>query len=459
MRYRAVLPTSAALVGLIALACSSGSGEPESDQSVTLRPTTEPTATAAATLLVGPTAEATPLAEPTVVTPPPVEPTVGAPPTPPVEPTARPTPTPAPEKPQVTADGPQFPRYMTFGWKTDFSKFSVPIDEIRSGGVGRDGIPPIDDPEFAKVSDPPCYMVDVEPVISLEINGHARAYPLSILIGHEIVNDEVGGVPVTVTYCPLCNTAIVFDRRVNGEILDFGVSGNLRNSDLVMWDRQTQSWWQQITGDAIVGDLTGTQLEFIPAPVITWAQFAEAFPEGEVLTRPTWSFRNYDLPPYSGYDTLGSHPFLFRGEVDPRLDAVERVVAVSVDGEHVAYPFLLLDEHPVINDTVNGQDLVVFYIGGTLSPFGGRGRTPNRVIGSTAVYDPVVDGQKLTFNGRDGVIKDEETGSTWDILGNAVDGPLQGKRLEPVQHGNHFWFSWAAFNPETAVRSAEDLTG
>ena len=348
---------------------------------------------------------------------------------------------------------------MTFAWKTDFSKHSVPLNEIRSGGPGRDGIPPIDDPEFAKVSDPPGYMVDVEPVISLEINGQARAYPISILIGHEIVNDEVGGVPVSVPYCPLCNTAIVFDRKVNGEILDFGTSGNLRNSDLVMWDRQTQSWWQQITGEAIVGELTGTKLKFIPAPMITWAQFAKAFPDGEVLTRPFSSFRNYDSPPYSGYDNLGSRPFLFRGEIDPRLEAVERVVAVSIDGEQVAYPFQLLEEHPVINDTVNGQDLVIFYVGGTLSPFNGPRRTPNRVIGSTAVYDPVVDGRKLTFTGRDDVIRDEETGSTWDILGNAVEGPLQGTRLEAVQHGNHFWFAWSSFNPETAVRSADDLVG
>ena len=430
MRYRALFPISAALVGLVALACSSDPVEPDSDRSVTLRPTTEPTVEVAK-LLTGPT----------------------------VDPAARPTSNPAPEKAQVTADGIPFPRHMTFGWETDFSKHSVPLDEIRSGGPGRDGIPPIDDPEFAKVSDPPGYMVDVEPVISLEINGQARAYPLIILMNHEIVNDEVGGVPVSITYCPLCNTAIVFDRRVNGEILDFGVSGNLRNSDLVMWDRQTQSWWQQITGEAIVGELTGTQLEFIPAPVITWGQFAGAFPEGEVLTRPFSPFMDYDLPLYSGYDALGSRPFLFRGEIDPRLDAVERVVAVSVDGEHVAYPFALLEKHPVINDTVNGQVLVVFYVGGTLSPFGGLAGRGNRVIGSTAVYDPVVDGRKLTFNGRDGVIKDEETGSTWDILGNAVGGPLQGEQLKAVQHGNHFWFSWAAFNPDTAVRSADDLSG
>ena len=203
------------------------------------------------------------------------------------------------------------PRFLTRGWQTDFSRHSVPFDEIRSGGPPRDGIPPIDNPKYIDVSEPPSYMRENEPVISVEINGDARAYPLAILISHEIVNDEFGGVPVTVTYCPLCNTAIAFDRRVGGRVLDFGTTGNLRNSDLVMWDRQTESWWQQITGEAIVGELTGTKLTFIPAPLVSWSAFRDSFPDGKVLSRDTGFSRNYDLPPYSGYDDLGNIPFCF----------------------------------------------------------------------------------------------------------------------------------------------------
>ena len=352
------------------------------------------------------------------------------------------------------------PPFLARGWKTDFSRHSVPYDEIMSGGPRRDGIPPIDNPVFISAAAPPDYMRDNEPVIALEINDEAKAYPLAILMSHEIVNDEIGGVPVSVTYCPLCNTSIVFDRRVNGQVLDFGTSGNLRNSDLVMWDRQTESWWQQITGEAIVGELTGTRLSFIPAPVVSWRDFREAFPEGAVLSRDTGFHRGYDRPPYRGYDELDRIPFLFSGAIDPRLRPMERVVGLSVGEMHMAYPFLVLEQHPVVNDTLSGKDVVVFYVGGTLSPFAKfGGSAPERPVGSTAVYEPFVDGQKLMFEVRDNVIIDAETGSKWDILGRAVEGPLAGSRLAPVVHGNHFWFAWAAFHRDTDVKIETDLGG
>ena len=162
------------------------------------------------------------------------------------------------------------PNFVQVQWRTDFSRHTVRYDEIQSGGPPRDGIPPIDFPEFASIAQAPEYMDPLEPVIALEIDGDARAYPLAVLIWHEIVNDKVGGIPVSITYCPLCNTAITFDRRVGDRVLDFGTSGMVRKSDLVMWDRQTESWWQQITGEAIVGELTNTKLNFIVAPLISW---------------------------------------------------------------------------------------------------------------------------------------------------------------------------------------------
>jgi hypothetical protein len=172
-----------------------------------------------------------------------------------------------------------------------------------------------------------------------------------------------------------------------------------------------------------------------------------------VLSRDTGFSRNYDLPPYSGYDELGNIPFLFSGNIDDRLQAVERVVTLNVGDVAVAYPFDALEKQPVINDTINGLDVVIFFAGGTLSAFAGRGNTDNRAVGSTGVYEPVVDGQKLTFKVEADVIVDEETGSKWNILGRAVEGPLEGSRLAPVVHANHFWFAWAAFNPETEVRT------
>ena len=144
--------------------------------------------------------------------------------------------------------------------------------------MGRDGIPPLDDPRFVVAAQADEWLSPLEPVIALEVDGVAKAYPLQILTRHEIANDEIAGVPVAVTFCPLCNSAVVFDRRFDGQVLDFGVSGNLRNSDLVMWDRQTQSWWQQLTGEGIVGRYAGAQLDFIPAQLVSWETFRDTTP-------------------------------------------------------------------------------------------------------------------------------------------------------------------------------------
>ena len=443
MKFARLVAPLAVAIGVLAVACSGASGDaaPAPAAAAAQAPAT-PTASAPAAPTGGPEQTETPTSR---VSPTPTPQTAVA------GPTAVGTRTPTPDT--------DLPRFLTRGWATDFSKHSVPFSEIMSGGPPRDGIPPIDNPKYIDVADPPEYMRDNHPVISVDINGDARAYPLDILISHEIVNDEVGGVPVTVTYCPLCNTAIVFDRRVDDRVLDFGTSGNLRMSDLVMWDRQTESWWQQITGEAIIGELTGTFLTFIPAPVLSWSTFRDSFPDGKVLSRDTGFGRSYDLPPYGGYDDIGNTPFLFRGDIDSRLDAMERVVTIKVDDVAVAYPFAALAEQPVINDSVNGQDIAVFYAGGTLSVFAGRGFSESRTVGSSAVYEPQIGGQKLTFKVESDIIVDEETGSKWNILGRAVEGPLEGSQLEPVLHANHFWFAWAAFNPDTEIRTGDGTTG
>ena len=211
--------------------------------------------------------------------------------------------------------------------KTDFSKHSVSYDEILSGGPPKDGIPSIDNPKFmplAGLSD----MAETEPVISIAINGDARAYPLRILIWHEIVNDTVGGVPVTVTYCPLCNSAIVFDRRLDGRVLDFGTTGKLRNSDLVMYDRQTESWWQQFLGEGIVGEMTGKRLKMLPARVESLAGFRGRFKTAKVLVPNSARMRAYGVNPYRGYDS-SRLPFLYRGEYPEGIKPMAYVVAVG----------------------------------------------------------------------------------------------------------------------------------
>ena len=337
--------------------------------------------------------------------------------------------------------------------QTDFCQSGVDYGEV-VGVLGADQIQPIDEPQFESVSEADGRIADLEPVIVFVENGDARAYSLAILMWHEIVNDTVGGRPVTVTFCPLCNAAIVFDRTIDGQEFTFGTSGNLRNSDLVMWDRQTSSWWQQFTGEAIVGEMAGKQLEFLPSQVTSWADFKEAYPDGQALAET--GSRSYGQNPYVGYDS-NSRPFLFVDEngapanVDPRLFAVERVLGVNIGGEAVAYPFEALYDARLVSDTVGGQEIVIFFQPGQLSALDGTVIENSKDVGSAAAFDPNLDGQSLTFSYDGGVITDNETGSRWNIFGQAISGPLEGGQLEQILAYPHFWFAWAAFSPETAV--------
>jgi hypothetical protein len=218
--------------------------------------------------------------------------------------------------------------------RTDFARSEVDLGEILSGGPPKDGIPAIDAPTFKPLAE--VDIPETEPVIGLLLGGEARAYPLRVLMWHEIANDEIGGVPVAVTYCPLCNAAVVFDRRVGDRVLDFGTTGKLRHSDLVMYDRQTESWWQQFEGRAIVGELAGTVLAVIPARLESLASFAARAPGGRVLVPNDPDARNYGLTPYYGYDLAGA-PFLYRGDFPPNVMPLDRVVRVGDRAWALAY--------------------------------------------------------------------------------------------------------------------------
>ena len=210
--------------------------------------------------------------------------------------------------------------------KTDFTITSVDLSEIFSGGPPKDGIPSIDDPQFAAIDE--VELPDNEPVIGFGVGDDIRAYPLRVLMWHEIVNDVVGGVPVAVTFCPLCNASMVFDRRVDGQVLDFGTTGKLRNSDLVMYDRQSESWWQQFLGEAIVGSMTGTRLKHLPARIESFAKFRARAPHGKVLAPGVSLFRSYGKNPYEGYDSLAT-PWLYRGAMPANIAPLARVVTVG----------------------------------------------------------------------------------------------------------------------------------
>ena len=343
------------------------------------------------------------------------------------------------------------PPFSTVGWKTDFSKSSIPLEEIMSGGPPKDGIPPIDRPKFISQQEDTTWLKEVEPVIALVVNNEAKAYPLQIMTWHEIVNDTIGGVPVSVTFCPLCNTAIAFDQRLDGKVYDFGTTGRLRYSDLIMYDRQTESWWQQITGEAIVGELTGKILRPLPAAIISWRDFQSAYPAGMVLSRDTGDVRAYGQNPYSGYDNINSAPFLFQGKYDGRLAPMERVVTISQGNQDFAVPFPLLAERKVVHLDAGGVPMVVFWAPGTVSALDKNRIAESRDIGATGAFQAQLDGQPLTFTAAgDGVFTDGR-GSSWNLAGQAITGPAKGKELTPVVHANHFWFAWAAFKPDTTV--------
>ncbi len=344
------------------------------------------------------------------------------------------------------------PARAEFEFTTDFSKHSVPYSEILSGGPPKDGIPALKDPQFVSVSEADAWLKPKEPVILVQVGEDARAYPIQILIWHEIANDTVGGEPLIVTFCPLCNTAIAFKRTINGKVLDFGTTGRLRYSNLIMYDRQTETWWQQATGEAIAGELTRTQLEFYPATIISWQDFKTSYPDGKVLSRETGYLRDYGHNPYIGYDDVDNPPFLYQGPPTPNeLPPVARVLTIDLNGEAVAYPYEVLEKLGVVNDTVGGETVVIIWQAGTVSPLDGGSTASGRDVGAAAAFSRRLDDQTRSFSFMDGKIFDDQTNSEWNILGQAIAGELKGRQLTPVIAINHFWFSWAAFKPETRI--------
>ena len=307
------------------------------------------------------------------------------------------------------------PSHWVAEWgMTDFSRSAISFDEIMSGGPPKDGIPAIDEPLFVPVAEVEG-LADTEPVISFFVGDDHRAYPLQILIWHEIVNDTIGGIPVAVTFCPLCNSAVVYDRRVGDDVLDFGTTGKLRNSDLVMYDRQTESWWQQFTGEGIVGAHTGTWLKRLPSRVESFARFKERTgaesAEAQVLVPQREGARSYGTNPYAGYDS-SARPFLYRGDLPEGIAPLARVIVV--DGEAWS-----LD---LIRDS-------------------GRYRRGDLVITWDAGQNSALDSGTIA-EGRD--------------IGNVVVQREVAGGLEDVPHDISFAFAFHAFHPEGTIHTSAE---
>lgn len=341
-----------------------------------------------------------------------------------------------------------------FRGRTDFTRRAVPLAEFVPAGPPRNGIPSINDPAFVSVREANRFLDAREPVAVVELGGEVRAYPLQIMVWHEIVNDEIAGEPVAVTYCPLCNSTVVFRREVAGRELRFGTTGVIRNSDLVMYDRQTFSWWQQLTGEAIVGELTGKRLHVHGSQILAWRVLRRAHPRARVLARPTDSRRPYGRTPYVGYEE-SNDPYLFRGQPAPGLPATERVVAVRPGGQStVVYPFSRLRREAPVNDVVDGRPIAVFFDPQVRSALDRPRIADGANVGAAGVFSAQLGGRRLTFSSTSdpGRARDRETGSVWDLSGRAVAGPLEGTQLEQVRHDDQFWFALAAFYPKAEIR-------
>jgi hypothetical protein len=317
-------------------------------------------------------------------------------------------------------------------------KSVVPLDQIVSGGPLPDGIPSIDNPKFISVQEAEEFLEDSDLIVGLNINGDIRAYSLQILVWHEIVNDKVGETPVAVTYCPLCFTNQVFNRTMNdGQILEFGTSGKLYNSNLVMYDRTAKSLWSQAMSQAIVGKLAGVKLERIPFDVAYWKDWKQLYPDSKVLSRDTGSSRPYGVDPYGDYYTNSEVLFPI-AKHDDRLGLKEIVIGFENNGQYKAYRLKDIEKMKVINDQVNAKPIVLF----SLNPF------------MTRAYDPILEGQttlQFEYNAKNNTLVDEQTSSQWNFDGMAIDGQMKGRQLIRLPFDQGFWFEWIAFHPTTEL--------
>ncbi len=316
---------------------------------------------------------------------------------------------------------------------TNGIKHIIPLDKIKSGGPPKDGIPSIDNPKFMTASEAN-FVSDDDLVIGLRLNGETKAYPLFILVWHEIINDKLGDTPVVVTYCPLCFTNQVFERKINGIETEFGTSGKLYNSNLVMYDRNTDSQWSQALGKAITGELTGHELKRTPFDVVKWSDWKSLYPDSLVLTTDTGHLRPYGSDPYGDYYT--DPRIIFPVEnMDDRMHPKEIILGFDDNNTHKAYKLKDVESSKIVNDKINNKEILL------VSLFPNMARAFDRTLGN----------QILEFEFSNNKIVDKQTKSEWNLDGLAVSGSLQGKQLSRIAFNPGFWFEWVAFHPDTEI--------
>jgi Protein of unknown function (DUF3179) len=342
-----------------------------------------------------------------------------------------------------------FGQFNSGDWRTDKSKHSIKLSELQNGGPPKDGIMALVNPSFTSPGGASQWLNAKEPVIVVERPGEPpRAYPLQTLLFHELVNDQIGDMPILISYCPLCNSGIVFERRLNDQILEFGVSGMLRQSDMIMYDRQTDSLWQQITGEAIVGTMTGKRLRTIPSQIVAFGLFAGQFPHGRVMSRNTGYRLPYGRNPYVGYESSGQTLFPVQRLRIKGVKPLDRLVVVDLNGVEKAYSFALFKKQTVMED----GSIVILFDAEARSAVDGEKVAKSRAVGAVGVFSRRLGDVILSFReNEDHRFEDLQTHSLWNLFGIATSGPMAGKRLTRIEHNVYFAFAWLAFKPDTRV--------
>jgi hypothetical protein len=355
------------------------------------------------------------------------------------------------------------PKNVSYDWKTDTLQKNIDLSELMVV-LPRKSFPSIDYPKFIEKEEGLSHFFKNEPVLVFEIDGMAKAYPLNMLTMHEISNDTLNGIPILPTYCPLCNSSLVFDRRLTHKgkeyVLDFEVSGMLRNSDMVMADAQTETWWQQLMGYGLVGELAGVSLKVLPSIVISVQDYFERYPNGRILSPETDTKAQqwYGTNPYKEYDKIKGKPyerFFDQSKVDSRLRPMDRIVNLEGTDGYKVYPYSIIKEEGVINDEFQGKEVVIFYKEGMVSVLDNKEISKSKSIGSVTMFSSVRKGIPLTFDKEGDNFIDLETRSVWDITGRCVKGEFRGAQLELETFSNHFAFAWLAFYPDSEIYTKE----
>ncbi|MDW7693388.1 DUF3179 domain-containing (seleno)protein [Flammeovirgaceae bacterium SG7u.111] len=340
-------------------------------------------------------------------------------------------------------------------WETNFNKLTVPITDFKAY-LPKNAISPIYNSDFWNQRQAEGVYSPDEPMLVVTEGHIEKAYPVSVLIYHNIINDGVGRKNVAVTFCPLSGSIAVYNRKVvhndKTQVLSFGTTGVLRYANMVMYDHETETWWQQLDGDAVAGEFAGAKMEIVPFKILSYKRYYELYPYGLVMANNIDETVRYGTNPYYRYDDIKKpKPFLYSGLVNDRLPAMQRVLSIQSMGEYFIYPLSYVSVAGVLNDTPNDNFVVIFYEDNVLSPLDEEYIKDSKDIGTAVVFSSMVEGKRLTFKKENGKFIDDQTGSVWDITGKCDKGEYKGKQLKLMPYGLHFSFSPLLIRPQSRI--------